>query len=156
MGQTHERPVQSHAASDHDGGMISRDVAASLLRETGLRMTAQRNAVLELLEGNRSHPTADAIITKVQERLGYVSAATIYNTLESLEELGLIRRIDGLEAKAHFDPDTSYHHHAICSSCKRVFDVDLGETRVPNFTVDNIVIHGLCDECKAAKYSTRP
>lgn len=135
------------ASQSQAGGMISRDRALSRLRESGARMTAQRRAVLDVLEGNRTHPTAEDIIARVQQKLGDVSPATIYNTLESLEKLGLVRRLDGLEQKAHFDPDTSEHQHAICRNCKRVFDVSLQQVKVPGFSVEDIVIHGLCHEC---------
>ena len=113
-------------------------------------MTAQRHAVLDILAGNRTHPTAEDIIAEVRRRLGCVASATIYNTLGSLEDLGFVRRIDGLEQRAHFDPDTSDHQHAICLKCRRVWDVaslsapdDLPE----GFEVLDILVQGVCGLC---------
>jgi len=137
------------------GSMLSPELAAIRLRERGARMTAQRNAVLEILYNNRSHPTADMVIAEVRKRLGCVSPATIYNTLDTLEELGFVRRLDGLEERAHFDPDTSVHQHAICKRCKKVWDIELGEEikGLPEeFAVEDIMIQGLCAEC-ALQYS---
>lgn len=130
--------------------MLDPDLAAEELKSSGARMTAQRKAVIDILSGNRSHPTADCIISQVRERLGCVSSATIYNTLDELYELGIIRRIDGLEQRSHFDPDTSIHHHAVCLKCKCVWDVspvcyppDLPE----GFEVNDILYQGFCARC---------
>lgn len=132
------------------GAMLKPDEAERRLREQGARMTAQRLAVLEILSGNRTHPTADEIVADVRDRLGCVAPATIYNTLETLEELGFVRRIDGLEQRAHFDPDTSEHQHAICLECKRVWDVE--QMEVPDdlpedFEVLDILVQGTCGQC---------
>lgn len=132
------------------GEMLTPELAEARLRDVGARMTAQRRAVLKILSGNRTHPTADAIISLVRARLGYVSPATIYNTLEALEDLGFVRRIDGLEHRAHFDPDTSDHQHAICRKCKRVWDVDRIQPLpdLPgNFKIEDILIQGICEDC---------
>lgn len=136
--------------SDVYGTMLAPEEAEQRLRESGARMTAQRHAVLNILSGNRTHPTAEEIIAEVRDRLGCVAPATIYNTLETLEGLGFVRRIDGLEQCAHFDPDTSEHQHAICMRCKRVWDVakiaeppDLPE----RFQVVDILVQGICERC---------
>lgn len=135
------------------GSMLNPVEAARRLQESGARMTAQRRAVLDILHDNRTHPTAEEIELQVRKRLGCVASATVYNTLEVLQELGFVRRIDGLEGRAHFDPDTSDHQHAICSGCKRVWDV--GPMEVPSqlpdgFNISDIVIQGMCAECDAA------
>ena len=130
--------------------MLQPEHAAAQLRAQGARMTAQRRAVLEILSGNRTHPTAEALVAQVRDRLGCVAPGTIYNTLETLAELGLVRRIVGLEQKAHFDPDTSDHQHAICLQCRTVWDVSpLGTPGdLPQgFTVLNTLIQGVCGSC---------
>lgn len=132
------------------GAMLEPELAAVRLRDSGARMTAQRWAVLEMLHGNRTHPCADEIVAQVQRKLGCVAPATIYNTLEALEDLGFVRRIDGLEQKAHFDPDTSAHQHAICQRCRRVWDVGPVEAPVDlpeRFVVKDVIIQGTCSGC---------
>ncbi|MHB0999918.1 MAG: Fur family transcriptional regulator [Armatimonadota bacterium] len=132
------------------GSMLEPGQAVTMLKKCGARMTAQRYAVLDILHDNRTHPTAEMVIEQVRERLGCVSTATVYNTLETLEELGLIRRIDGLEQKAHFDPDTSNHQHALCRECRKVWDVeriDAINGLPDNFTVEDILIQGICTDC---------
>ncbi len=61
-----------------------------------------------------------------------------------------MRRIDGLEARAHFDPDTSLHQHVICDVCKKVWDIAPGfaPPDLPDgFTAKNIMIQGICEDC---------
>lgn len=132
------------------GRMLQTEEAGRCLQEQGSRMTAQRRAVLQVLSGNRTHPTADEIATEVRTRLGCLAPATIYNTLDSLEELGFIRRLEGLEARTHFDPDTSDHQHAICSKCKRVWDIaplPESEDLPEGFKTTDILIQGICRDC---------
>ncbi len=132
--------------------MLLPEEAARILKETGARMTAQRRAVLEILSGNRTHPTAEQILRQVEERLGCVAPATVYNTLETLERMGFVRRIDGLEQRAHFDPDTSVHQHAICSRCRRVWDVaeiDPPADLPKGFRAKEIIVQGTCEHCSS-------
>jgi Fe2+ or Zn2+ uptake regulation protein len=132
------------------GAMLTPQEAEGQLRKHGARMTAQRYAVLEILSGNRTHPTVDEMVAEVRERLGCVAPATIYNTLDTLVKLGFVRRLEGLEQRAHFDPDTSDHQHAICLECRTVWDVgpapqpaDLPE----GFTMLNTLVQGICGHC---------
>ena len=132
------------------GSMLAPEEAERRLQQQGARLTAPRRAVLRVLAGNRSHPSAEEIADQVRAKLGCVAPATVYNTLETLEKLGFVRRIEGLEARSHFDPDTSAHEHAICTKCRRVWDVaavspprDLPE----GFRVSDLLIQGVCKYC---------
>ena len=151
---------QPHQGSAHGGmlehpptahrGMLTPQEAEGELREQGARMTAQRHAVLAILSGNRTHPAAEEIVANVRDRLGCVAPATIYNTLETLVKLGFVRRIDGLEGRARFDPDTSDHEHAICLKCRTVWDV--GPVATPDdlpegFTPLHTLVQGICGRC---------
>lgn len=130
--------------------MLCPEQAETQLRRGGARMTAQRYAVLDALSGNRTHPTAEELVAQVREKLGCVSTATIYNTLDTLVQLGFVRRLDGLEHKAHFDPDTSDHQHAICLRCKSVWDVGpvaMPADLPPDFNVQDTLIQGICGQC---------
>lgn len=129
---------------------MNSELAVDRLKKSGARMTAQRRAVIKLLSGNQSHPTAESIIAQVREKLGCVAPATIYNTLDALEEMGFLRRIEGLEQCAHFDPDISDHHHVICSKCRKVWDIDafdLPDGIPEGFKVIDVLIQGKCADC---------
>jgi len=93
------------------------------IRRLGLKITPQRLAILEYLEGNLSHPTAEDIYRHVQKNFPSISFATVYNTLEALKEKGLIRELYVEGTKKRFDPNPQPHHHFYCLSCGRVLDV---------------------------------
>lgn len=136
-------------------GPLEPAAAEELLRAAGVRMTPQRRAVLAVLDGNRSHPTAAAIVGQVQARIGAVSVATIYNTLEKLVEIGLVRRLDVMETSTHYDPDTSAHHHFVCRQCHAVLDAppefDLRPAGFGGHTIEDIILKGTCASCRSGK-----
>lgn len=93
------------------------------LKAHGLRVTGPRQVVLEYLSGVTSHPTAEEIGLALQERRLKISRASIYNVLNSLREMGLVREltVDGLVTR--FDANTRRHHHFVCRICGAVSDI---------------------------------
>lgn len=128
-------------------------------KDIGIKLTPQRLAVLEYLEGNKSHPSAEDIFRAVRERYPTMSFATVYNILETLKEKGLVQELNIDPQKKRFDPDTTSHHHFICTGCGRV--IDIPEEKVPEIQekyFDNLEVHrvhmefyGLCHNCKERK-----
>ena len=94
------------------------------LKALGLKVTPQRLAILDILEGNRTHPAAEKIYKRILGKYPGVSLATVYNTLSKLVEAGEIRELDIDPEKKRFDPDTSLHYHFYCRTCRKVYDVD--------------------------------
>jgi Fur family transcriptional regulator, peroxide stress response regulator len=92
-------------------------------REHGIPLTVQRRVIMETLAGRKDHPTADQIYDTVAERLPGISRTTVYRVLETFVSLGVSQKINSPEAKAHFDADTSRHHHVRCTVCGAVADV---------------------------------
>ena len=92
------------------------------LRRADLRYTQGRRAVVELLAG-AEHPVGIAEITKSLPRVPMSSA---YRHLVVLEGAGIVRRIAAADGFARFELAeelTEHHHHLLCTSCGRVFDV---------------------------------
>ncbi len=127
-------------------------------RKRGFRLTPQRIAILKYLEGNTNHPTAEEIYTAVRRDHPTVSFATVYNTVQALAEMGEILELTIDPERKHYDPDTSEHHHIICTECKKIADVfiDYSESlRLPkdvteDFTVtgNHVDFYGICKDCK--------
>jgi Fur family transcriptional regulator, peroxide stress response regulator len=124
-------------------------------RGLGLKLTPQRLSILAYLEDNKYHPTADEIYRHVAKKFPTISPATVYNTLETLIERGRIREITIEANKKHFDPDTSRHHHAICTKCKKIvdihtdFDLTAHEKDLCGFEItgSHVEFYGLCQGC---------
>jgi len=135
------------------------DNLTAALRQRGMRVTPQRVVVHRALQELDRHVTADELLDAVTERLPNVSLPTIYATLELLEELGMVRRVQR-SGTALFDPRTDTHHHLVCSGCGSVQDVasELDTealeraARHQGFRRQRVeaVVHGLCRDCLPA------
>jgi Fur family ferric uptake transcriptional regulator len=135
------------------------EAAATRLREAGMRVTSTRLAVYEELHGT-GHLDADALATRVADRLGTVSRQTVYDALRVLTQLGLVRRIEpaGSPAALYETRVADNHHHVVCRSCGQVQDIacvtgaapclDASETK--GFVVDEaeVTFWGLCPDCQ--------
>jgi Fur family peroxide stress response transcriptional regulator len=95
----------------------------------GIPVTAQRRTVLEVLASRCDHPTVDQIYTAVAERMPDVSRATVYRSLETLDELGLLRRVEHPGSAVRFDGNTTPHHHFLCTRCGAIEDLPLAAVR---------------------------
>ncbi len=97
---------------------------AERLREAGLRATGARVAILEALETDRRHPTAEMVHESLKEKFPSLSLSTVYATIDSLLERGLIRQVSGRSGRLRVDGTPLDHDHAVCRGCGRVFDID--------------------------------
>ena len=131
-----------------------------ILRDHGLRITAQRLAVLRAVS-SRPHATASALVQTVRDELGAVSVQAVYDVLEVLTEKGMLRRIQPAGSPARYEDRVGdNHHHLICRSCDRMLDVDCALGDPPcltaaedfGFEIDEaeVVYWGRCPECVAA------
>jgi len=94
-----------------------------LKSDNTMRMTPQREVLLQVLRESMSHPTADELYEKVRRRLPRVSLGTVYRNLEILSERGMIRKIEHAGAQMRFDGDLSDHGHVRCVRCGRLDDL---------------------------------
>ena len=123
-----------------------------------MRVTPQRVLVHRALTELDRHVTADELLEAVADRLPNVSLPTIYATLELLEELGMVRRVQRAGATL-FDPRTDDHHHLVCVRCGSVQDIDSpldtdALARLAShsgFSPERVeaVVHGCCAACSA-------
>jgi len=94
------------------------------LRTVGLRATGARVAILESLATDRRHPTAEMVHETLRQRFPSLSMSTVYATIDSLLEHGLIRQVSGRSGRLRVDGTPLDHDHAVCRSCGDVFDID--------------------------------
>ena len=96
------------------GEVLNEIEIIGLFRENNFRATPQRIAVYKYLYENRTHPDADEIYKSVISANPSFSKTTVYNSLQALEERGLIARVNIDGERAHYDADMSLHGHFIC------------------------------------------
>jgi len=126
-----------------------------------LRKSRQRDAILRVVKGVTSHPTANWIYDQVRGEIPNISLGTVYRNLRLLVEEGQILEIELARTLSRFDGNTQYHHHFICDQCGRVFDVNNDE-RMGRAMVDGISrgtgfkithhrceFYGLCKDCQS-------
>ncbi len=92
----------------------------NILQTNKLKVTPQRMAVLEALFTLTDHPTADSIKEFVRQNHPNLALGTIYNTLEILEEKGIVKKIKTDKDFVRYDIITENHHHLYCNHCERI------------------------------------
>ncbi len=131
------------------------------LEAVGLRVTAQRLAVLGTLRSGRVHLTAEQVLAEARSQLGAVSTQAVYDALGSLCAHGLARRIEPARSAALFEARVAdNHHHAVCRRCGAVTDVDCAVGSAPclhpsstdGYAVDEaeVIYWGTCPSCQEA------
>ena len=133
---------------------------ASLLREHGVLVTAQRLAVLRAVSSH-PHCTAEQIAEHVRVEIGTISRQGVYDALGILADNGLIRRIQPAGSPALYECRVGdNHHHLICRTCGKTVDVDcaVGDTPCLTAAADSgyeideaeVIFWGKCPDCLAA------
>jgi Fur family ferric uptake transcriptional regulator len=133
---------------------------AALLRRHGVQVTAQRLAVLRALS-ERPHSTAADIDAAVRTEIGAISLQSVYDTLGTLAEKGIIRRIQPAGSATRYEDRVGdNHHHLICRTCGRMVDADCAVGYTPCLTAPEdsgyeieeaeVIYWGRCPECAAA------
>ena len=140
--------------------MPDRAAHAAKLRDHGLHVTTQRVSILEA-SGERPHATADDIHDFVTGSIGSISRQAVYDSLSTMVDKGLMRRIQPAGSAARYESRVGdNHHHLICRSCSLMFDIDCAAGATPCLTADNdhgfeideaeVIYWGYCPECRAA------
>ncbi|MCF8230999.1 MAG: transcriptional repressor [Bacteroidales bacterium] len=118
----------------------------------GLKVTPQRMAILEAVYDLNNHPTADQIKEYIQENHPSIAVGTIYKTLDTLGEKGLIERVKTEKDVMRYDIVTKKHHHLYSNESDRIedyFDDELNKMleeyfrkhQIKNFKIDDFKIH---------------
>ena len=97
-----------------------------MLNQSNLRMTRQRQVILEELRKVNTHPSADEVYEMVRRRLPRISLGTVYRNLEVLCESGDIQKLELGCSFKRFDGVAHEHYHMRCLDCDRVIDAPPG------------------------------
>ncbi len=126
------------------------------LATSGLRFTAQRRHVYDVLLQTRDHPTAEEVFMRAKQSNPDISIATVYNSLDALAKCELVRQVKLNRGASRYCPNMSDHFHFCCEGCGIVFDIDSKESdSLSHFTLPQgfkltqreISLRGFCPTC---------
>jgi len=133
------------------------DSLSHALRGSSLRLTHQRLEVIREVARSDEHPDVEALYRAVRERVPTISLDTVYRTVATLGDLGLVRRVALTPGPARYDANPSRHHHFVCTRCGLIRDVDdpeLDAVRAPRGTASlgsvesvEVQLRGVCTPC---------
>ncbi len=95
------------------------------LKEKGFRLTPQRLMILEAVMAGQGHVSVERIHAQVADQYADISPSTIYRTLETFRELGVVTQTDlgSGRIEYHFAARAG-HHHLVCRRCGGVAELD--------------------------------
>jgi Fur family peroxide stress response transcriptional regulator len=140
--------------------MIDTTEIKNRLEEKGLKITPQRMVILEAIYNLNNHPTAENIIEYIRQKHPGIATGTVYKVLETLVEIGLIKKVTTDKDIMRYDGILESHHHLYCSSCDLIEDYQDKELddllkkyfenkNLPGFTIEEFVlqIKGSFNKC---------
>jgi Fur family ferric uptake transcriptional regulator len=122
-----------------------------------MRLTTQRQIILEELGKVTSHPTANEVYDMVRKRLPRIGLGTVYRNLELMADNGIILKLDVGGTQKRFDATVAPHYHIRCSSCGKVDDIEVEVQETINRAAEmassyeilghHIEFSGICVNC---------
>jgi Fur family transcriptional regulator, ferric uptake regulator len=151
-------PTSNPVGPNRDSAWVEHALAA--LGDAGYQRGGARLAVIELLARQDCAVTAIEIDDRLRATGHAIGRASVYRTLDQLEELKLVHRLDmgrGMASYERVEPSGEHHHHVVCEKCGRVEPFEdrgleraIGrlERRV-GFAVSEheVVLRGRCPRC---------
>ncbi len=126
-----------------------------------MRLTTQRQIILEELGKVTSHPTANEVYDMVRKRLPRIGLGTVYRNLELMADSGIILKLEVGGTQKRFDATIEPHYHIRCSSCGKVDDIamevqgqiNLAAEKASNYIIlgHHVEFSGICEECTKEK-----
>lgn len=135
----------------------SADRIVQRLKSRGLRVTPQRFAVYATLLAREDHPTAEQIMRDLNREVPRSSQATVYSSLQALQEVGLVREVLLDPGVCRYDANVAAHHHFRCKSCGEIEDIPWEQFASIEVTQlrsglkaegYEVTVYGLCDRCQ--------
>jgi len=154
---------ENETQSQKNRGFMEKSVKKrfqTYLRNRGNTVTHQRNIILDEIMKKKSHFDIDSFVSTINRKGRDVSRATVYRTIQQLEDAGIVRKIDFDKGYANYEiiPGKEHHEHLVCSECGKIieFSDKSFEKRIRaiaecnEFTMEHhsVEIFGKCSECR--------
>ncbi|GLB46541.1 transcriptional repressor [Philodulcilactobacillus myokoensis] len=138
------------------------EIGIQSLKKHNVRITPQRQIILKYLIEHHNHPSVETIYDSLEKQFSNLSMATIYNTLELFEKIGIIIELPNQGGGIRYDFFGQPHFHAICENCGRITDVSSDDyMKISQHLKDEaadqtgyllshskIEVYGLCPQCQ--------
>lgn len=132
--------------------------SSGALKESGMRVTNQRDLIMGIIREGQGHLDADEIYRRAREKEPRLGLSTVYRTLQTFKKLGLVEELHFDENHHHYEKKpVSEHHHLVCLGCGRIIEFryplvhhigrDIPESKGFNITGTEIRITGYCSKC---------
>ncbi len=128
--------------------------AVEIIKKNNMRLTKQREIMLEELKKVKTHPDAKQVYEIVRKKIPNISFGTVYRNLRVLKELGLVLELD--YGVSRYDGDTSEHYHFTCEKCRKVLDIFeklkfkiKTRHKIKSFRLE---LFGVCNDCLKNNY----
>ena len=128
-----------------------------ICQESGLRITHQRLEVYQEVVNTPEHPDVEHVFKRIRKRLPTISLDTVYRTLTTLEDHGIICRVDPTAGRIRFDANPKNHHHFICTQCGKIQDIYLKPDECLSSPEEakhagiietlHLQVRGVCNQC---------
>lgn len=126
-----------------------------------IRLTHQRQAVLDVVRAATDHPTANEIFGRVQALHPGMAYGTVYTALKALVNHGLIQELTFGDGASRYDGRVEHHHHVLCQLCGKLGEIEIGLSDVQwaavlkqtDFAIQthHIQFVGYCSDCRRIK-----
>ncbi len=121
------------------------------------RLTAQRQAILDLINASNRHWDADEVVRALADAGASIGIATVYRGLAALDAQGLIDSIQLADKKRYERADKAHHDHMICTGCGRIEEFShetiealqqaAAAKKGFKLTGHQLVMFGFCSKC---------
>ena len=125
-----------------------------ILKENDIAPSMQRIKILEYLQSYKTHPTADMIYQALANEMPTLSKTTVYNTLKTFSEKGILVALSLFENEVRYEYNTEPHIHFKCTKCNKIYDLDKTYDRYDENMIDghkvnehHVNLRGICKEC---------
>lgn len=133
--------------------MNSKEIS-ELLRDHGIKPSFTRIQIYKYLYDNRNHPTVDNIYSSLVDDIPTLSKTTIYNTLDILINVKLVKSLNLDENEKRYEVVIHSHSHFKCQECEEIYDIPYEEIKLlpkgyEDFKINEkqIFLKGICKYC---------
>ncbi|MGH7738939.1 MAG: Fur family transcriptional regulator [bacterium] len=130
------------------------------LKERNLKLTSQRELILDTFLGHPDHISAEELFQKARQKQPHVGFATVYRTLKHMTQCGLARELDFGEDRIKYEREfeREHHDHLICTDCGDYIEFLnpqiealqelVGKKHGFKITSHRMQLYGLCQKCR--------